>query len=136
MNKTRVKLTLTSLIDGQTTEQQHVGDWYVKGEVVYIRYSEQDEMNGVVTTTLKCQRSELRLIRHGAVESLQVFVPHVRQAGYYQSLHSEFKMETMTHQLHVDVTRLPATIRWQYDLMVDDGIVGNFDIQLVVEQVE
>lgn len=148
-DKRQVRLRIISEQDHETTEHHADAVLYRKPGAIYLRYNEPEgSMGGPVTTTVKADSADLKLIRRGAVESEQLFAAGRTLAGYYRSPHIDFPMKTYTYSLdihwsHLDggkadggVERLPlsGTIRWKYDLYANDEYIGQFAIVLDIQE--
>lgn len=97
-DKYGVSVTLESLQDGQRNVVKAAGEVTARGPQLYIRYKESSQgPQGEavsVRTTIKISDSELKLIRHGGIQSEQSFAPGRRLPGFYRSLtHSSISLQ-------------------------------------------
>ncbi|WP_274648506.1 DUF1934 domain-containing protein [Paenibacillus humicola] len=147
-DKAKVRIRLTSEVDGEKQEHTFGGEWYRKGRSVYLRYDERDEADSEVRTTVRWREGELLVTRRGDVESEQTFVAGARRQGQYSSPHASFRLETDTSLLWMqcgDLMRteaadeplgltLPMLIEWHYTLWIDSQQTGTFVIRLQADR--
>jgi uncharacterized beta-barrel protein YwiB (DUF1934 family) len=144
----KARITLESMQDGSSHIHTYDGEWFRKELSVYVRYVEpalkEDPKTGEVRTLVRYRPEELSIVRRGAVESEQLFVPGVRRAGYYRSKAASFPLETDTLLLQLRKGRdesadglpaaLPFTVEWQYEMHVGDQMSGRFHIRLHIQE--
>jgi len=147
--KARVVITLQSKVDGEQQTKHYQGEWFRKGETIYLRYEEADEVHGQLRTLVRWRNGELQVTRRGAVESEQVFVAGTRRNGRYRSAHTRFIMETETKQLRIHNGSLVSPsdgqkpgqqllleLEWGYTMWVNDEETGSFEVLLRAHQSE
>lgn len=130
-------ITITSLQDGTETVQRYQGQVFRVGDAIYIKYEESGQGPSgeeVTRAMVKISPGELKLIRHGAVESSQVFQAGRKLPGYYRAAYTSFNMSTDTHSLSLSLDGLSGTAKWKYDLYVYDDLTGHFDISLHIQE--
>lgn len=130
-------ITLTSLQDGTETVQSYQGQVFSAGGAIYLKYEERGEGQAgeeVTRATVKITPDELKLIRHGTVESSQTFQAGRRLPGYYRAPYTSFNLSTETQSLNLDLDGLSGTAKWKYDLYVYDELAGQFDISLHIQE--
>jgi uncharacterized beta-barrel protein YwiB (DUF1934 family) len=105
--------TTQTLSDGstQTYNQIFEGLWYVKGDVQYFHYQENDESGlGNTQTTLKVGRDAITLIRQGEIRMRHVYQRNRRFPGTYQTPYGNLgfwiETEKMEHFIGVDEGRM------------------------------
>lgn len=137
-DKYRVSVTLMSLQDGQQHVLNVAGEVITKGSQLYIRYEETEQgpqgEDSSVRTTIKIAGSELKLIRHGAVQSEQTFQSGHRLPGYYRSAYTQFNLSTETRKLEIVRDGRSLTVAWDYDLYVYEELSGQFAISLHIQE--
>ncbi|MFK7694861.1 DUF1934 domain-containing protein [Paenibacillus sp. HJGM_3] len=85
IGKKAVRIRIESQGGGQTSSLQAQGEWYTTPTGAnYVRYPEPDPAYGRTTTTVKWSATDIRVLRHGDVESDQTFVSGVRMTGSYK----------------------------------------------------
>lgn len=142
-HRRRVDITLESFAAGERIVRRMEGDLFLKGEQVYVRYDEPPEAEmGRTITTVKAERGELRIVRHGDVRFEQTFIPGKRHIGYLQTPQGRMELETETLSLDVqqddspnslDGINAPAgplTIGWSYKLSVMGEEAGEYRLLL------
>ena len=137
-DKYRVSVTLESLQDGQQSVVYADGEAILRGQQIYIRYEEsepgpQGEQNSV-RTTIKIAAGELKLIRHGSVQSEQSFEPGRRLPGFYRSSYTQFNLSTDTRKLEIQRDGRSIAVSWEYDLYVYEELSGQFAISLNIQE--
>jgi uncharacterized beta-barrel protein YwiB (DUF1934 family) len=130
--KRNVKLQITSQTEGQTIEQTFNAELYVKGDSCYYRYNETDENMGRTVTTLKVEPQQIRIIRHGDVQSEQSFALQSHKTFYYQTPQGRLELTTYTHEINVSLTEQVGTISWSYDLFVVGGLSGTYSLTVEI----
>lgn len=137
-DKYGVSVTLESLQDGQRHITQAAGEATARGTQLYIRYEESEQgprgESLSVRTTLKISDSELKLIRHGAVQSEQSFAAGHRLPGFYRSPYAKFNLSTDTRKLEVRRDGRTLRVMWEYDLYVYEELSGQFAISLHIQE--
>ncbi|WP_310830917.1 DUF1934 domain-containing protein [Paenibacillus pedocola] len=137
-DKYGASVTLESLQDGQRNVMKAAGEVIARGAQLYIRYEEAEQgprgESVSVRTTIKISGSELKLIRHGSIESEQSFVLGRRLPGFYRSPYTQFNLSTDTRKL--DITREGRSLKvsWEYDLYVYGELSGQFAISLYIQE--
>lgn len=137
-DKYGVKVTLISSQDGERSVLNTKGEAIVKGEHLFIRYEEpvqgpQGEEN-VIRNMIKIAGSELKLIRHGSVESEQTFQKGRRLPGFYRSSYTQFNLSTQTRKLVISRSGRSLKVTWDYDLYVYEELSGRFALSLHIQE--
>lgn len=137
-DKYNVSITLVSLQDGQRNVVNVNGEVIVKGTHLYIRYEELEQgprgEDISVRTTIKIASNQLKLIRHGGVESEQSFQEGQRLPGFYRSSYTQFNLSTDTQKLDIERHGRSITVTWNYDLYVYEELSGQFAISLHIQE--
>jgi uncharacterized beta-barrel protein YwiB (DUF1934 family) len=132
--KRNVKLQITSQSEGQIIEQTFNAELYVKGDHCYYRYNETDENMGRTVTTLKVEPGQIRIIRHGDVQSEQSFALQSHKTFYYQTPQGRLELTTFTHVINVGLVEQIGTISWSYDLFVSDELSGTYSLTIEISE--
>ncbi|MDO3413145.1 DUF1934 domain-containing protein [Saccharibacillus sp. CPCC 101409] len=132
----RVLIRLRSRQDGETVEQTLAGQVFVKDRSLYIRYEEPSAAGGAegTRTLLKVTDDELKIIRHGEVESEQSFRKGSGLAGFYRSPYTRFALVTHTRELSVRMEGVYGQIDWEYDLEIQDALSARFAVSLTIQE--
>lgn len=135
-DRQRVSIHLQSLHEGENTVQELPGEAFMKGSVLYIRYIEPAEgpHQGETRAMIKLSEDELKLIRHGQVESEQSFRLGQRLPGFYRSPFTSFQLSTHTQHLELALDGLSGRAAWAYDLYVFGELSGHFSISLTIQE--
>ena len=129
-----VRLTLRSEQDGEVGTTQMTGQAFVKGNSLYVRYTEPPQPpQPEIRTIIKISNDEIKIMRHGGVESEQTFRPGEHMSGFYYSPFTRFEMETHTRALHQGLNGITGQIAWEYDLYVHEQQSGRFKVSLHIQ---
>lgn len=131
-----VKLQIHSVADGEKVNQQVVGEALRKGNALYIRYVEEEQLPGSepIRNTVKITDNSVKLIRHGGVESEQTFELGKRLPGFYRSPFSSFALSTDTKELSLSLSNLSGKISFSYDLYVFEEQSGQLSISIEIQE--
>lgn len=133
-----VVVTLSSLHEGERTVLQVPGQAITRGSQLYIRYEEpgQGPEQGApsIRTTVKIAAEEIKIIRHGGVESEQSFRSGKRLPGFYRSPFTQFNLSTDTRELDITRSGRSVIVSWTYDLYVYDELSGRFALSLHIQE--
>ncbi|ANE45902.1 hypothetical protein SY83_05905 [Paenibacillus swuensis] len=132
---TTVQLTVESRHDGETYVQQVEGSLYRKEGTVYLRYPETDEAMGRTMTTVKIVPMEVKIIRHGEVESDQMFMVGRKLPGTYRTPFTALSLETDTQRIEADIAENTGKLQLNYDLYVNGELAGNYTIKMNYQEV-
>ncbi|CAM3115035.1 DUF1934 domain-containing protein [Paenibacillus sediminis] len=137
----QVKIRLISRQDGEEVTQELTGEAFIKGNSVYIRYEESDinpegdkTDRPVTRTTVKIGTQQLKIMRHGAVQSEQSFELDRRLPGFYRSPYTQFQMSAHTRKLEVEMNGHVGQVNWEYDMYVLDELTGRFAISILIQE--
>lgn len=136
--KYAVSVTLDSLQDGQRTVITTNGEAIAQGRRLYVRFEEtlkgpQGDPQSV-RTTIKLTPDELKLIRHGAVESEQSFAEGRKLPGFYRSPYTQFNLSTDVRKLELVRKGRSLSVAWEYDLYIYEELSGQFAISLHIQE--
>ncbi|WP_322908141.1 DUF1934 domain-containing protein [Paenibacillus campi] len=130
----QVRLTLSSEQDGEVGTTEMIGHVFIKGNSLYVRYVEPPQPpQPEIRTTVKISSDEIKIMRHGGVESEQTFRPGEHLSGFYRSPFTRFEMETHTRSLHHGLKGITGYIAWEYDLYVHEQLGGRFKVSLHIQ---
>jgi len=140
--KRQVKIKFESKQDEIVTNN-FIGELYVKGQANYIKYIETIEQQEI-RHLIRYTPNELKVTRHGIIQSEQTYRLHERRAGSYSNNVIRLQVEAYTKRLVVkDVHNntilgipklLPFHLYFDYDLFVDGQSTGSFEIRLTIEE--
>ncbi|MGN7384316.1 DUF1934 domain-containing protein [Paenibacillus sp. SAFN-117] len=128
-----IRLTVRSLQEDEETSRTFTAAWYPKEKNGYIRYQEEESDMGNTTTTVKVGREEIKVIRHGDLQSEQTFILHRWIPGFYRTQQGIIHLETYTHRLAVHLVDGIGKICWDYELRVQGSSAGRFSLTLDTE---
>jgi uncharacterized beta-barrel protein YwiB (DUF1934 family) len=131
-----VVITLKSFDGTDTTVQQMRGEMIHGAAGSYIRYEEPEPgpKGGTTRTTVRFGPGELKVLRHGEIESQQTFSPGRKLPGFYRSPFTTFNLSTDTVSLEVRLDGNEGTLDWVYDLYVYEELAGRFTISLQIQE--
>lgn len=134
--KSAAKIVVTSRQGADKSVQKLRGEIMVRGSSVYIRYEEPEKgpTGGTTRTIVKITDGEIKIMRHGEVESEQTFQAGRKLPGFYHSPFTKFHLSTDTGKLDVSLDGTSGQIEWEYDLYVYDELSGHFAISMLIEE--
>lgn len=153
--KKTVNIRIESISPDQTLVQSVTGDLYIKGSTYYYRYPEPDPTMGPTTTTVKVKYHEgnlplneqeklhhhrlppaqITVIRHGTLESEQIFTEHETEWGFYHMTSGKLVLQTRTLRIEANLDdNGVGTLSWVYDLNVSNEEVGQFELKLNIQE--
>ncbi len=151
-DKKKVRIELVTVQDGEQAVLAYQGELFVKARSLFVRYTEQEED---VRCLVRISAGELSVVRRGAVDSEQLFVPGKTCRGNYKSPYIQFDLETHTtalfvsegelgahngmEQYHSDYAitvpdTLPFTVYWEYALVTNGQLTGQFQNKLYIRE--
>ncbi|WP_410513017.1 DUF1934 domain-containing protein [Paenibacillus sp. BR2-3] len=137
-DKYSVSVTLVSLQEEQRNVLNVPGEVIARGSQLYIRYEEPGQgpqgEDASIRTTIKIAGSELKIIRHGGVQSEQTFQSGQRLPGFYRSPYTQFNLSTETRELDILRDGRSLKVSWEYDLYVYEELSGQFAISLHIQE--
>ncbi|MNB68954.1 hypothetical protein D3C75_154730 [compost metagenome] len=137
-DKYGVSVTLASRHEGEANVLNVSGEAVIKGRQLFIRFEEPGEgpegQAEAVRTTVKIMEDEIRIIRHGGVQSEQSFRHGSRLPGFYRSPYIQFNLSTETSALGIAREGRSLTASWEYELFVYDEPSGQFAISLHIQE--
>jgi uncharacterized beta-barrel protein YwiB (DUF1934 family) len=133
--KRNVQLQITSRSEGHIIEQTFKAELYVKGSNGYYRYKETDGNMGRTITTLKVEPQQIRIIRHGDIQSDQTFALQSHKTFFYQTPQGKLELSTFTHEINVSLTDQVGKISWSYDLFASNELSGTYSITVDISEV-
>lgn len=130
--KRNVQLQITSSSDGQAIEQSFIAELYAKSGIFYYRYKETDVNMGSTQTTIRVDPQEIRIIRHGDVQSEQSFFLQRHRSFNYQTPQGRLELATFTHEINLNLEDQLGTISWSYDLYSGDELSGTYSLTVKI----
>lgn len=136
-DKKEVRIVLTSTQGEDKSVQEMRGEVVALGEgIFYVKYEEPDKgpTGGITRTMVKISNNELKIMRHGEVESQQTFIAGQRLPGFYRSPFTKFNLSTDTSRLEINLEGAFGTVFWEYDLYAYEELSGHFVISLNIQE--
>ncbi len=129
-------IVINSRQGDEASEQRIKGESLTKGSMVYVRYDEPEPgpAGGATRALVKISKDELKIMRHGEVESEQTFQQGRRLPGFYRSPYTRFNLSTDTSRLESDLDGSYGIVTWEYDLLVHEEMTGHFVISLHIQE--
>lgn len=134
--KRSVLLQITSRSGGQLIEQEFTAELYVKGDHCFYRYNETDENMGRTVTTVKVEPKQIRIIRHGDIQSEQSFALQSHKSFFYQTPQGRLELTTFTHEIIMNLSDQLGTVSWSYDLFVEDQLSAKFELTISIKELD
>ncbi|MMZ59953.1 putative beta-barrel protein YwiB [compost metagenome] len=134
--KSTARIVVASRQGADQTVQEIKGEVIVRGSSVYIRYEEPEKgpTGGITRTMVKITGNEIKIMRHGEIESEQTFQAGRKLPGFYHSPFTKFHLSTDTGKLDIALDGTFGRIVWEYDLYVYDELSGHFAISMLIEE--
>lgn len=129
-------IVINSRQGDEASEQRIKGECLSKGSAVYVRYDEPEPgpTGGATRAIVKISKDELKIMRHGEVESEQTFQQGRCLPGFYRSPYTRFNLSTDTSRLESDLDGSYGIVTWEYDLLVHEEMTGHFVISLHIQE--
>jgi uncharacterized beta-barrel protein YwiB (DUF1934 family) len=134
--KRSVRIDIESRSAGQGITQSAQGELYLIGEQLVLRYAESDPSLGRTTTTMKIDPGEIKVIRHGDVESEQSYRPGQTTRGTLRTGGAILSLEKRTHEIQCDMDERGGTIRWSYDMIMNGEPAGVFELCVIAAVID
>ncbi|MEF2968994.1 DUF1934 domain-containing protein [Paenibacillus sp. M1] len=135
-DRNKAKIVVASRQGADETVQEIIGEAFVRGDTAYIKYEEPEQgpTGGTTRTIVKITGGELKIMRHGEVESEQTFQVGRRLPGFYRSPFTKFNLSTHTRTLETRLDGPFGHVAWEYDLYVYEELSGHFSISLHIQE--
>jgi uncharacterized beta-barrel protein YwiB (DUF1934 family) len=128
--KRSVRIDIESRSAGQGMTQSAQGELFFKEEQLVLRYAESDPSLGRTMTTMKIEPGEIKVIRHGDVESDQSYRPGHTTRGVLRTSGAILSLEKRTHEIRCDMNEHGGTVRWSYDMIMNGEPAGMFELSV------
>ena len=137
-DRKQATIILHSFHEGENTVQELPAEVFAKGNILYVRYDEpkMGPHQGDTRATVKLSADELKLIRHGEVQSEQTFRLGQKMPGFYRSPYTSFHLSTHTQRLSIELSGMSGSAAWAYDLYVFGEFSGHFSISLTIQEAQ
>ncbi len=133
---TLAQIRVVSRVDGEDVVQEMPAELILKGTTLYVRYEEPEvsPQGGAPRTTIKITPNQVKIIRHGEVQSEHSFQREKRLPGFYRSPFTTFNLSTYTTDMDIEIEGMYGHVRFAYDLYVFDDQSGQFAIHLHIQE--
>ncbi|NMO97913.1 DUF1934 domain-containing protein [Paenibacillus lemnae] len=137
-DRKQTTIILHSMHGGENTVHELPAEVFAKGEALYVRYEEprMGPHQGSTRATVKLSMDEVKILRHGEVQSEQAFRLGQNMPGFYRSPFTSFQLSTHTQRMHVDLHGMSGSASWEYDLYVFEDCTGHFSISLTIQEAQ
>jgi uncharacterized beta-barrel protein YwiB (DUF1934 family) len=132
--KQPVHIQIESKFEKHSLVQSVEGELIVKGSAAYVRYAEPDPSMGKTNTTVKFNPGEIKVIRHGDVESEQLFSLEGKNAGFYKTAQGAMNLAVDTRSISVDLDNGLGEASWSYDLYISGEFTGRYELKLTIQE--
>jgi len=131
----RVLVTVRGTQTDETGEESVIettaaGRYYLRGGKHYVLY--EDGAEARTSTVLKFNEHKLTLLRHGAIEHRQEFLPQGKSRSFYRTPVGELELEVHTHKLAVDFGAVAGKVDVLYDLAVNGRLQSRNSLHIEV----
>lgn len=145
--KKTVHIRIESSGGGQSSKQQTEGELYETASgSIYVRYPDPDPSLGRTTTTVKWKENEIRVLRHGDVESDQTFVKGSRMSGSYRlaaeragtnaQARDRILLECVARTMRNKQIEGGYSVKWSYEMYVDGQFTGVYKLKLDIKVID
>jgi len=132
------KRTVRVRIESRQAEQSHVqqaqGELYALDGTYYLRYAEPGSDMGKTTATVKWNESQIKVIRHGDVQSDLTFRSGTRTAGHFSLPQGRMELELYTHGIDRKLSDGVGSLSWSYDMIAGGVHAGRMRLRLTIEE--
>lgn len=135
-DKSNVKIRLESKCGLENFVHDGQGKLYWKGEVLYVRYEESQHDLAKTMTTLRIAEDSVKIIRHGAIQAEQTFLPLVKTTGFLHSSGVRFALQMYTHAILQTKHPHYWLIEWSYDITLNEQEIGRYEVKLSIWEEE
>ena len=135
-DKSNVRILLESKCGDENFVHDGQGKLYWKGEVFYVRYEELRDDLPKTTTTLRIADDSVKIIRHGAIQAEQTFIPNIKTTGFLHSSGIRFALQMNTHAIVKTKQPQYLLIEWSYDITLNEQEVGLYEVKLSIWEEE
>ncbi|MDP5274668.1 DUF1934 domain-containing protein [Chengkuizengella axinellae] len=131
----KVSMHIESISEEQQIIQNVIAEYFYKGDAVYYRYEEPDHNMGRITTTLKIKGNEIKVVRHGDIQSEQLFQLDSLQPGYYHTASGKMNISNKAKEIKIDLDPQGyGQISWSYELFLNDEHSGDFALKIQIQE--
>lgn len=140
-DKFLISVTGTQIIDGEkeTINLKTTGEYYTKGNTIYIKYKEYDNDDPAVcfdnTVTLEGD-SVVTVIRAGAANSRLTLERGRRHQCHYNTMFGDLMVGVFTSTVESTLTPKGGTLHAAYTLDFNAGLVSKNEIYIKVTEKE
>lgn len=132
--KRKVRIRIESKQAEQVHVQQAQGELYSMNDSYYLRYTEPDPDMGRTTAIVKWDERQVKVIRHGDVESDLTFRSGTRTVGSYALPQGRMQLELVTHGIDRKLSDGLGSLSWSYDMYTSGVHAGRIRLRLVIEE--
>lgn len=132
--KLAVRIRIESRQAGRTDEWRASGHLYAINGAYSLRYAEPDADMGQTTATVKWDDTQIKIIRHGDVQSDLTFRSGMRTAGSYSLPQGRMELELYTHGIDRRLAGGLGSLSWSYDMFAGGAHAGRMRIRLTIEE--
>lgn len=123
--------------DGEKDSVEFIteGRFYRKGDDYYVTYRES-ELTGMdgTTTTLKVQGKKLTIIRFGTNNTQMIFEKGRRHVCCYDTAYGVISIGVQANNISVDINENGGEICADYNIDVDNSLVGKNDFKMQIRE--
>ena len=113
-------------------ETTAAGRHYLRGGKHYVLYEDGEGTQARVSTVLKFDEDSLTLLRHGAIEHRQEFMPRADSRSFYRTPMGDLELEVHTRRLKLDFGKAAGTVDVLYDLAVNGRLQSRNSLHIEV----
>lgn len=116
------------------TSQQLEGQYYEKGNTIYLLYESTDTESGSATkNTLKISDTCIELISHGAIKSRIRFIINTKTEAEYITPYGALSLSVDTEKVLILKEENLLKIKLHYDLIENDRLLSHSKMSIKVK---
>ncbi|MBT2573062.1 DUF1934 family protein [Bacillus sp. ISL-51] len=96
------------------------GFYYVRNGKTYLTYHEEHDL-GKIKTVVKITEKEILVMRSGAIQMKQRFIPGASTITQYKLPFGQMKLQTETKDIHSDVGGPQGSVKMTYTMTVGEN---------------
>jgi len=109
----------------------------VNGTLHGVDHSSVNEAEHATDPNPELESEQIRIFRHGDIQSEQTFIANKAGNGFYQTPQGKLTLETFTHSIasYLNDAWL-GKVSWSYDLFVSGELSGSFHLCVEISEFE
>lgn len=127
--KIKVNTTIWNNGEKETFELTTFGRYYEKSEAFFLQYEEVME-EGNVNSIVKISKSDILILRSGAINMRMVFEMNKKRIGRYETPFGTMGISTRTKRLAYDIEATSGNVDILYELHMQGALAGTYHLEI------